>query len=490
MPIASCPKCATNLRFPDGAAGALRCPKCQTVFTPPKAAPAAPAFEVVDDEPKPAAKPASPAPPARPAPPVAVRAKPAPEPEPASDFEVVDDEPKSAKKKVVAKDADDDEDDDRPRSKRKVRDDDDDDEDDQPRRKKAKKKRDDDDDRPRRKAAAGGGTGRAATLMLTLSLGLYAGTFALLALFAFLALLGMSIPSGLLLVTGIVGLANWAVALVGSGLAIGGPARSRGIAVAATAIAAVHLVLGFVVANDTDSTGATGRGIMTASAYNKADRQWRLMKEAWKNPSGPAAKELAEEQKADREEGFNMGRDMGTDPDAPRRRSSMRWSDLATAQPAADQLLAVLCYHSKFFSNYLLSLLAGLVELARTVLIVLLIRSLAQAARDGGAESKARIGAMAVPAAAGIALLVLLLTAVMIDSSMSSLAKKEAGPAASRSEDEHPFLGIMRPMKNYTVIGDLLIYLLHGGALVAPALAGVQLCMAGGRKGRYHPDDV
>ncbi|MBY0514421.1 MAG: zinc-ribbon domain-containing protein, partial [Gemmataceae bacterium] len=47
VPLASCPKCATGLRVPDGA-GAVRCPKCQTVFQPPKSPPA---FEVVDEAP-------------------------------------------------------------------------------------------------------------------------------------------------------------------------------------------------------------------------------------------------------------------------------------------------------------------------------------------------------------------------------------------------------------------------------------------------------
>ena len=52
----ACPGCSAKLNAPDSAAGKkIKCPKCQTVCAVP--APAAPAFEVVED-PESASKPA------------------------------------------------------------------------------------------------------------------------------------------------------------------------------------------------------------------------------------------------------------------------------------------------------------------------------------------------------------------------------------------------------------------------------------------------
>src|SRR4051795_12650396 len=90
VPLVACPKCATTLKIPDGASGNVKCPKCGMIFPVAAKHAAAPAFEVVEEFPAPAPKPA---------------AKPQPiEP----DFEVVD-EPKP-KKKVLALDDDDDDD--------------------------------------------------------------------------------------------------------------------------------------------------------------------------------------------------------------------------------------------------------------------------------------------------------------------------------------------------------------------------------------------
>jgi len=120
----------------------VKCPKCNTVF--PVAAPATPAFEVVDETPP---KPAAPAP--KPAPAVA-KSTPKPVAPVENDFEFDDEKPKKKKRD------DDDDDDDRPRGKKKSRRDDDDDDDDDDDRPRSKKKRsrdddDDDDDRPRGK---------------------------------------------------------------------------------------------------------------------------------------------------------------------------------------------------------------------------------------------------------------------------------------------------------------------------------------------------
>src|SRR4051812_48882884 len=77
VPVLTCPKCPTKLKVPDGVSGNTRCPKCGTVFPIVK-----PAFEVVEEAPRPA-----------PAPKPAPKSTSAPAPKPAArqaDFEVVD----------------------------------------------------------------------------------------------------------------------------------------------------------------------------------------------------------------------------------------------------------------------------------------------------------------------------------------------------------------------------------------------------------------
>ena len=55
-----CSKCSAKLSAPDSAAGKrVKCPKCQNAIAVPQALPAEPEFEVVEDEPQPAKKPAT-----------------------------------------------------------------------------------------------------------------------------------------------------------------------------------------------------------------------------------------------------------------------------------------------------------------------------------------------------------------------------------------------------------------------------------------------
>src|SRR5262245_48293441 len=115
MPITvTCPSCSTRLAAPDTAAGKkVKCPKagCGTIVSVP--APAAPMFEVVEDDPPPP--------------------KPKPRVIPAVAEDDDDDRPRRRPRR------DDDDDDDRPRSRRRRGDDDEDDYDDRPRKKKRKR---------------------------------------------------------------------------------------------------------------------------------------------------------------------------------------------------------------------------------------------------------------------------------------------------------------------------------------------------------------
>jgi hypothetical protein len=129
----TCPGCSARISAPDTAAGkAVKCPKCQTTIKVP--APAASAFEVVEDKPAPRKPPAP--------------AKSAPAPAQAP-FDLDDDEDeRPRKKKPVAED-----DDERPRKKRAAAEDD---EDERPRKKRAAAEDDEDEDRPRKSGSKRG----------------------------------------------------------------------------------------------------------------------------------------------------------------------------------------------------------------------------------------------------------------------------------------------------------------------------------------------
>jgi hypothetical protein len=110
MPIAVvCAKCSAKLNAPDSAAGKrVKCPKCQNAMLVPEALPAEPEFEVVEEEPKPAKKPAV-------------------KPRVQAAVEIDDEEDEAPRKK--RRPADDDvEDDDRPKKKKKRKREDDEDE--------------------------------------------------------------------------------------------------------------------------------------------------------------------------------------------------------------------------------------------------------------------------------------------------------------------------------------------------------------------------
>jgi LSD1 subclass zinc finger protein len=448
VPIVSCPKCPTKLRIPDGATGNVKCPKCNTIF--PAAATPEPAFEVIDEAP---AKPAAPARPAASPPPPAK-----------ADFEF-DDDPKPKKKRVVARVEVDEDEDDRPRSKRRR--DDEDDEDDRPRRGRSRGRRrdyddeDDDYDNYRSSGKQGGfGPAKTGTMLLSISLWMYFGTFALLAFFLLLAWVGVSIPNGLMIVIGLLGLGNWIVGLIGLGFCIAGPAKARGLAIAATVVASVHLIMAFVVANNTKAGIFGEHTIESLSAMNKFERLMNLQKKIQNETDPKRQKELMEEGRAlmgdDREEFKDALEGKGS-------RSSMRWADLATMLPMSDQLIAVLSYQSKLFEEYLLPLFGGLLELARLILIILLLGAIARSAKAHDAAERSITSTVVVGGTVLAATIVVLILAVIVDSySSSKVTSMEAAQSLGRK------------LMNWGAIGALLVYVLHlVGLLIPPFMAGM-----------------
>lgn len=433
MPVVSCPKCPAKLKVPDGVSGNTKCPKCGAVF--PVSAP--PAFEVVDG-------------PAPAAPQPAVKPKADDE-----DFEVVDKKPK---KRTAAEDEDDpdvefvvydengkvlevvrsrkrnrgrndDEDEaDRPRSKRR-RSDDDDDEGDRPRKKKGKKKRrryDDEEEswQPGPRGGGGFGSGKTGALLMSISFWLNLGAYGLIALYALIAWImvlaaSASSPSSrgprgidgggdgsfgelLVVLPGLVGLGAWIVGTVGCAFAIAGPAKSRGMAITATVFAGVHLVLlGITFSNLHSSSGG----------------------------------------------GFGMTRGLGV--------GSPAWLVVASTLPALDALLPMLFYSSRAVSQgeYVIALLAAICELLRLVFMLLTLKGMAEAARDGYAVEKSQFGlTMVGMVAGGVAAFVLLMVVILAEGKFKSL----------------------QTYAHLTVITALFTYLGYAFMMLNPALAALQ----------------
>jgi hypothetical protein len=395
------------MKVPDGSRGNTRCPKCGTIFPINKPAPA---FEVVEDAPAqvPAAQaPAeAPQPGSRPVTKVAqseAEAKAAEEP----DFEIVegqptkrdDEEPRKKKK------WDEDDDDDEPKARKKKKwdeddDDDDDDEYDRSRKKKKKKKRryEDEEWQPsyaRRDAFAKAKIG---ALLISISLWLYLGSLGVMALFVLINWAGGELSSDVMVLPGLVGLGNWIVAAVGLGFCIAGPHQARGLAIAAVSVAGVHLVLSFLAAS---------------------------------------------------ERGMGVDAMMG----ARGRGSSMDWSALVSLLPAVDSLLANLVYNSKALGDVILPILGGMCETARIIILMLVLASLASAARDEGAAEMARRGMFINILVIGAAIVVFLLfMVIMRESKFTSL----------------------RTVMNMFFAMITLLYIAHTLSMLVPALAAMQ----------------
>jgi LSD1 subclass zinc finger protein len=401
MPVVTCTKCPTQLRVPEGATGNVKCPKCQNIF-PVNPKPSA-AFEVVDEAPaKPttAAKPAAARPAAAAAAPVARPAPPPPAPakksEPEEDFNFDDDAPKKKRR------SDDDDDDGRDRKKRRRDDDgdeddrsrskrrrDDDDEDDRPRRKKKSRRDyddDDDEDDYRRPAGKGNGFGNAKTgvLLVNISLWLYFSVLAVISFCLFLAWVGAFDGSSssrgprggydddfggggggetLVKLVGITGMANWVVGLVGLGFCIAGPARARGMAITATALAGAHLLFTGLTVNSLGG-GLIGR--------------------------------------------FSGGLGGGT------------WICWTSMLPFIDALLPAIIYsRGGFPSELLIAFLAGACELARLIFIMLMVKQLSVAAKDYDSAEKSQIGVLAATIIAGVSAALVLVVVVLLDAGIT-----------------------------------------------------------------------
>jgi hypothetical protein len=429
VPLVACPQCATTLKIPDGASGNVKCPKCASIF-PVVAKPAAKlAFEVVGEAPPPAPK---------------LAAKPQPL---NPNFEVID-EPKP-KKKAIALDEDD-----RPRSKRRR---DDEDDEDRPRKKRRRREDDDEDDWQPVGNRGSSGPAKVGMLLVSISLWMYASTFALLALFLLIAWLGAAIPSALMIITGLLGLANWVVALIGLAFCIAGPPQSRGLAIAATAVAAIHLILAFVVANNEKLMNIGALAIGGASASGRADRLKSLGEKAQKE-TDPARRREYEREAREIIENLSDTPGLG-------RKSEMRWHDLATLLPFSDILIAQLSYESKTFNDYVLGLISGLLEVARGVLLILLIGSVGRAARDHYVADRSMMSMIVFSISIGVAMIVWLIISVIGHESKSSSNPTRGGI-------------------DWLIAGALVTYLIHLGTLVYPAVLSLGAKNAAARKAR------
>jgi hypothetical protein len=317
------------------------------------------------------------------------------------------------------------------------------------------------------------GSAKVGMLMVSISLWLYLGTFALMAFFLLIAWIGASIPSGLMIAVGLLGLANWVVALIGLGFCIAGPPRSRGLAIAATAVAAVHLIMAFVVANNAKSAFYGLHTTAMLSALNKAEQFMDLMKKMEKE-TDPKRREALQKELRELSESERGSAPIGFDESRSRRSGEeMRWQDLSTLMPYSDMLVAVLSYRSKGFSDYVLALLSGLLEVARLVLIVLLIGAVARAAKRHDTADKSLMATFLAGGATLLAMIVLVLVAMIFDNSEKTSVKsfEEAQKAA-------------KSLITWAVLGELLVYALHIGSLVLPSLLSMQAKNASARKAR------
>jgi LSD1 subclass zinc finger protein len=372
--VVNCPNCSTALKVPDGSAAAVRCPRCKTVFRPPAPPPA---FEVVEDEPAPPPPP----PPPKPKPTAKPPAKPAPAPK------VEEEEPARQPKKAIPirKAAAEEDEEDRPPPRRRE----DDEEDDRPRRKKKKRRpvyEEDGDGKP------SVGPARTGLTLLSVSLWMYGGAVGLLAFYLFLGWVGLGFGYGMFLIPGFVGAANWVVALVGIGFCLA-HRKAQGLAIAALCVAVVHLGLTVYDATDTKPkvkadeesgfriTGGTGGrmyGLFAGFAMAGYGSKFQAIGERLqKNPGDQAARKESEELFKELQEASKSWQN-----------PTAFWEEFGTMMPAVDSVITDLVYNSKYFKYQVVGLLAGLSELARLVLVLLLVGAVARAGRAHAAAQR------------------------------------------------------------------------------------------------------
>lgn len=165
----------------------------------------------------------------------------------------------------------------------------------------------------------------------------------------------------IIILPGLIGLANWIVGIVGFSFCIAGPAKARGMAITATVLAGIHLLLVGVTFNNMEGTG-----------------------------------------------GLGMSRGLGMGKPA--------WVFVATTLPFLDALFPLLFYASKAVGegDYLIGLFAAILEVARLIFALQLLRSLGSAARDAEVEEKASFATLTAAGVLGLAALGALLMTVLI----------------------------------------------------------------------------
>lgn len=247
------------------------------------------------------------------------------------------------------------------------------------------------------------GAAKIGLLLLSISMWLYVATFGFLVLVAILAWSESVSAINLIKIPGLLGLLNWIVGLVGIGFCIAGPTKygARGLAIAATIVSVVQLVFMALVA------GRTG-GIYSGL------------------------------------QGSSYGRD------------SFTIAAFSTMWVAVDAFLVVMVYASKIFGEFVLPMIAGLCELARLILILLVARSISKAAKNRSAANSSLTSVYIVSITATVIPIILVLIAIILQSSSSS-----GRPAFSSSRSAMDTVGAI----------FMLILLAHTGALVMPGIA-------------------
>jgi LSD1 subclass zinc finger protein len=239
--LLTCPTCRSGLEVPDGTTAQVRCPTCRTIFAPTDGvAPLPP-------PPRPTARPRD-----------------------------EDDRPRRPRRR----DEDDRDEDDRPRKRRR---DDEDDEDDRPRRRRRRSEADEEEklrkeearrDREKRRRERDAklspeerriqrgqfARGMWGCKLISISFALYGFSFLSILMFMVLATIAIPLP-GLLMVAGVLGLLNWVLGGVGTGLCLAGrPAPGHwgfGIA-AAVAVVAHGIVLIATITRASDQASVMG----------------------------------------------------------------------------------------------------------------------------------------------------------------------------------------------------------------------------------------
>ncbi len=264
---------------------------------------------------------------------------------------------------------DDDYDDEPPRSSSRVRrrDDDDDDYDDRPRR----RRRDDDDDYDddygdRRDDPVRGefARGRLGALLLAISFWLYLSTLSVQALFIVLVWGGVQMSTNLPVLPGVLGLANWLIAGVGLGFCCAGPTKysARGLAIAAAAVAGVHFLFTVIIASE-------GRG------------------------------------------GFDL---FGGDGPAFATKK-FAWEALGSQLSSFEGAISWIIYgQGGRRGGHVLAVIAGTVEVARFVLVVLALKAMSRAAKGYDGVEKSQMALTAVLVTVGLCMLLYTIVGVVI----------------------------------------------------------------------------